>query len=234
MGKKSKKYSYQATDILEALTYAVKYSRYQCNFLEAEIKKFNPKTVKILDFGAGIGTYPDMLKELGYTVDCVEKDPPMIKILKKNHAKVYDDISQVKEKYDVIYSLNVLEHIEDDTKALADLKACLKDKGEIVLFVPAFNIIYNKLDTKSGHYRRYRKKDLQKLAQNTKLKLVKVKYSEPIGFILALIYRVIGGSDNLNPKPVHIYDKYLFPVSVFFEPPTKHLFGKNILGIFTR
>ena len=234
----AKKYTYQADhrypgSILEALKYAVKYSQYQCDFLEVEIKKYNRKTVKILDFGAGIGTYSDMIKDLGYTVDCVEPDPDMTKLLKKNH-KVYTDIKQVKEKYDVIYSLNVLEHIEDDTKALADLKNCLSAKGEIILFVPAFNITYNKLDAKSGHYRRYRKKDLRKLAENTKLKLVKVKYSEPIGFILGLIYRIIGGSDELNPKSVALYDKYLFPVSVFLEPPTKELFGKNILGIFTK
>ncbi len=233
-----KKYSYQAShrypgSILEALKSAVKYSQYQCDFLETEIKKFNRKTVKILDFGAGIGTYADMVKNLGYTVDCVELDPDMIKLLKKNH-KVYDNIKKVKRKYDVIYSLNVLEHIEDDTAALATLRDHLSPKGEIVLFVPAFNITYNKLDAKSGHYRRYRKKDLYKLAEDTKLNLVKVKYSEPIGFILGLLYRIIGGSDELNPKSVALYDKYLFPVSVFFEPPTKQLFGKNILGIFTK
>lgn len=233
-----KKYSYEPDhrypgSILEALKCAVKYSQYQCDFLEAEIKKYNRKTVKILDFGAGIGTYADMVKDLGYTVDCVELDPDMIKLLKKNH-KVYDNIKKVKGKYDVIYSLNVLEHIEDDTAALATLRDHLSPKGEIVLFVPAFNITYNKLDATSGHYRRYRKKDLRKLAENTKLKLVKVKYSEPIGFIAGLVYRIIGGGDELNPKSVALYDKYLFPVSVFLEPPTKHLFGKNILGIFTK
>ena len=229
-----KKYSYQATDILEALKYAVKYSQYQCDFLEKEIKKYPRKSVRILDFGAGIGTYCDMLKDLGHTVDCVEKDPDMIKLLKKNHAKVYEDIKHVKGTYDVIYSLNVLEHIEDDTKALADLKDRLSDKGEVVLFVPAFQIIYNKLDTKSGHYRRYRKKDLEKLAKNTKMKLVSAKYSEPIGFVLALMYRVLGGSDNLNAKSVSIYDKFLFPVSVSMEPLFKESFGKNILGIFKK
>ena len=234
-GKKiEEKYSYQATDILEALVYAVKYSRYQCNFLETEIKKFGNKKVKILDFGAGIGTYPDMLTELGYTIDCVEKDPYMIKVLKKNKHRVYDDIKKVKEKYDVIYSLNVLEHIKNDTKILDQLKNCLKDTGEIVLFVPAFNIIYNKLDVKSGHYRRYRTKDLQKLAKNTQLKLVSVKYSEPIGFLIAFLYRIIGGSDKLDPRMVTIYDKYILPVSVSLEPITRKSFGKNILGIFTK
>ncbi len=230
----AKKYSYQATEILEALTYAVKYSQYQCNFLEKEIKKYNKKTVKILDFGAGIGTYPDMLKELGYSIDCVEKDPEMIKILKKNHNIVYDDISKVKEKYDVIYSLNVLEHLKDDAKALNELRNCIKDSGEIVIFIPAYNILFNKLDVKSGHYRRYRVKDFKKLADKTNLKLKSVKYCEPIGFILALIYRIIGGSDELNPKSISIYDKYLFPVSVLIEPLTKKSFGKNILGIFTK
>jgi SAM-dependent methyltransferase len=234
----AKKYSYQADhrypeSILEALKSAVKYSQYQCDFLEAEIKKYNRKTVRILDFGAGIGTYADMLKNLGYTVDCVELDPDMVKQLKKNH-KVYTDIKDVKGKYDVIYSLNVLEHIEDDAKALEDLKARLSDNGEIVLFVPAFNITYNKLDVVSGHFRRYRKKDLQKLAANTKLNLVKVRYSEPIGFFAGLVYRIIGGGEEINPKSIALYDKYVFPVSVFFEPPTRQLFGKNILGIYKK
>jgi SAM-dependent methyltransferase len=174
-----------------------------------------------------------MLKNLGYTVDCVELDPDMVKQLKKNH-KVYTDIKDVKGKYDVIYSLNVLEHIEDDAKALEDLKARLSDNGEIVLFVPAFNITYNKLDVVSGHFRRYRKKDLQKLAANTKLNLVKVRYSEPIGFFAGLVYRIIGGGEEINPKSIALYDKYVFPVSVFFEPPTRQLFGKNILGIYKK
>lgn len=227
-------YSYQAREILEVLKCSVKYSLYQCNLLEKEIKKFNPKTVKILDFGAGIGTYPDMLKDLGYKVDCVEIDPDMINVLKINHAKVYDDISKVKEKYDIIYSLNVLEHIEDDEKTLAKLKSCLKKNGELIIFVPAYEIIYNKLDVKSGHYRRYRKKDFKKLAENTKLKLVEVKYCEPIGFFAGLSYRIVGGGEELDSKLVSIYDKYLFPVSILAEPVTKNIFGKNILGIFTK
>ena len=229
---KTSDYSYNAQDNLEKMQEAVNYNRYQINFITREASKFGNKQLKILDFGAGIGTYADMLKKQGYSVDCVEIDPREKDILNGNGYKVYEGIGQVQSNYDIIYSLNVLEHIENDAEALEKLKSCLSKDGVIIIFVPAFQLIFTQLDVIADHFRRYSKKDITSLAAKTNL-TVKVKYCDPLGFISALIYRIVGGSGKLNAGSIQIFDKVIFPISMFIEPLTKSLFGKNILAIFT-
>lgn len=228
----SKSYTYTAQDNLEVMKDAVNYNSYQCDFIEKEIKKFNNKSVKILDFGAGLGTFAEVLRARGYKIDCVEKDKNQAKVLTASGYKVYSDISKVKTKYDIIYSLNVLEHIKDDSKALTSLRTCLSKNGRIVIFVPAFMVIFTKLDVKAEHYRRYKIKQIKELADNSSLNISDVKYCDPVGFILALIYRIIGGDGNLNYKTIGLFDKYLFPLSVSLEPIFKKVMGKNVLAIF--
>lgn len=229
-----REYSYNAQDNLETMKDAVNYNRYQRDFINREVGKIKRRDIKLLDFGAGIGTYADMLKELGHNVDCVEKDKAQAKILREKKYKVYDDIQEVKTKYDVIYALNVLEHIKDHGKILSSLKNCLNENGVIIIYVPAFMLIFTNLDVKAEHFRRYRINDLRKLAKNTNLKLVRVGYCDPVGFALALIYRIIGGNGNLNHKSVGIFDKYLFPVSVLLERVFRRILGKNVLGVFSK
>ncbi|HUD06365.1 MAG TPA: class I SAM-dependent methyltransferase [Candidatus Saccharimonadales bacterium] len=230
----AKEYFYTAQDNLETMKDAVNYNRYQRDFIQREISKLKNKKVKILDFGAGIGTYADMLRELGHKIDCVEKGKVQAKILRQKKYKTHEDIKHVKTKYDVIYSLNVLEHIKDDKKILASLKDCLSKEGVIIIYVPAFMSIFSNLDVKAEHFRRYRIKDLKKLANQTNLELKRIKYCDPVGFMLAIVYRIIGGSGNLNPKTIGIFDKYLFPVSALSERIFKKMFGKNVLGVFAR
>jgi len=230
----NKTYIYTGQENLEVMQGAVNYNRYQHDFIQKEIDKIDKSRKKVLDFGAGIGTYADTFKDASLIIDCVEPDPKQAKILKQKGYKVYKDIKEVKTKYDVIYSLNVLEHIKDDGEVLAGIKPCLSSKGVIVVYVPAFMVIFTKLDILVEHFRRYRIKDMRRLAQKSNLKLKSVKYCDPVGFTAALTYRVIGGSGNLNPRSIGVFDKFLFPISVFVEPLTKKLFGKNILAIFSK
>ena len=62
------------------------------------------------------------------------------------------------EKFDSILSLNVLEHVENDVFALQQLYRMLKDGGTMVLLVPCHKFLFNVLDKKAGHFRRYTKK----------------------------------------------------------------------------
>jgi len=226
-------FNYSGLDTLEALVEAVNYSNYQKDFILKALKKIKTQKINILDFGAGIGTYSDMLKKEGYEIDCVEPDATQAGILERKGYKVYRDVKDIKKQYDVIYSLNVFEHIEDDSKALSDLKRCINKSGVILLYVPAFMLLFTQLDVNVEHFRRYRIKDMKQLAQDNRLQLESVKYCDPIGFFAALVYRVVGGSGNLNKKSVKFFDRFLFPISVFIEPLTRKLFGKNILGVYS-
>jgi SAM-dependent methyltransferase len=62
--------------------------------------------------------------------------------------------------FDIVVLLNVLEHIEDDNKALAHVARILKPGGTAIIEVPAGPHLYDVYDKQLQHFRRYRLGDL--------------------------------------------------------------------------
>jgi hypothetical protein len=94
-------------------------TRYFKNETKEFILENFPKNIKILDIGAGVGTYSDILKPLGYEdLDCVEIFQEYITKygLDKKYKKVYNqnicDLEIDFSEYDLIILGDVLEHIE--------------------------------------------------------------------------------------------------------------------------
>lgn len=231
----SRVYSFTGQQTLKTLQDAVNYSRYQHGFIAKSIGQLvKKKNIKVLDFGAGIGTYSDMLRsDKRLVIECIEPDDIQAKILHIKGYRVYPDINACNERYDIIFALNVFEHIKDDVAMLVALKAHLNEGGRIIIYVPAFQLLFTQLDVLVDHYRRYRINSMKSLAQKSGLHLLSVQYCDPIGFVAALIYRLCRGNGHLNPRHVRVYDKYLFPISVRVESLTQGIFGKNVLGVYT-
>lgn len=74
---------------------------------------------------------------------------------------------------DAVILLNVLEHIEDDTAALEQIKRILKPGGVAILEVPAGPHLYDLYDKALLHFRRYLLKDLTEKVKNLDFKVVK-------------------------------------------------------------
>ena len=98
---------------------------FSTNYFKEETKKYISnnfdKSIKILDIGAGAGTYANLLKPLGFdNIDCVEAFEEYIEkfSLKTKYKNVtVGDITKLKidfKKYDLIILGDVLEHIEKD------------------------------------------------------------------------------------------------------------------------
>jgi 2-polyprenyl-3-methyl-5-hydroxy-6-metoxy-1,4-benzoquinol methylase len=62
--------------------------------------------------------------------------------------------------YDVIGAFDVLEHIEDDIRALKEINVALKSGGVLILTVPANKFLWSYFDRRSSHWRRYSKQEL--------------------------------------------------------------------------
>jgi SAM-dependent methyltransferase len=61
---------------------------------------------------------------------------------------------------DCVVALDVLEHVEDDEKALAEITRVLRPGGVFIFTVPAFMGLWRHHDVMYGHFRRYAKRDL--------------------------------------------------------------------------
>jgi len=226
---KKKEFVYTGGEVLESMTEAVNYNRYLTNIITSHVKN---KHTKILDFGAGSGTYADILKKKGLDVDCMEPDSKQQKQLIRKKYRVFNKIEDIKPgSYDVIYSLNVFEHIDKDIDEFMKVSRLLKKGGTVIVYVPAFDLLFTNMDVLVEHFRRYRLRRLSSMAKKANLRIIELEYKEPIGFFAALTYRIIKGDGKLKPSQVRLYDKHIFPISKSLHPLTKRIFGKNAILI---
>lgn len=184
----------------------------------------------IVDFGAGSGTFSIPIKEKGFRVICVEPDKILSASLKRFGLEVVSDLELIEDgSVDYIYSLNVLEHIENDN-AIVDLWfRKLRSGGQLFVYVPAFQVLYSSMDSKVGHYRRYTKRILNKKLKSVGFEVVQSRYADSIGFIATLVYKLFDdGKGDIDLKVLKIYDRWIFPLSRFIDFFINSFIGKNI------
>ncbi len=215
-----------------------------------EIKNYNTSIVKssmkyatipknVIDFGAGIGTLSLIFRDL-FSINpvCIEVDKINKEFLIKRNFDVYDDLSNLKNNADLIFSSNVLEHIEDDLSILNDLKNKLNLNGKLFLYLPAKMILWSNMDNVVGHYRRYEIKDLKKKCERVGLKIHTLHYADSIGFFASFAIKVFGYNKNTgigSLSSLKFYDRWIFPISKLLDfIGLKYLFGKNLILIASR
>ena len=131
---------------------------------------------------------------------------------------------------DFIYTLNVLEHIENDHLVLLQLFATLKPGGRLLVYVPAFAILYTSMDRKVGHYRRYSRQSLVGALRQAGFQVDDARYVDCMGFLATLLYRLVDNKEgDINPSALRLYDRVAFPVSRALDRNFSRLFGKNLL-----
>jgi SAM-dependent methyltransferase len=214
--------NYTGKDNLDIMNLAKNYNNYIFNWINEN------KYEKILDFGAGTGEYCSRVSSKKITA--IEIDDSMRNNLECNSYKSIDDINN--DKFDLIYSLNVLEHIEDHYNIVKQLIDLLSDDGEIKILVPARMELYSKMDEKVGHYRRYNKNELVQLFSDLNIDILECKYFDFLGYFASFVYKYLDNSGEIDPKSLKIYDKFIFPLSVFIDKITLgKIIGKNLMLI---
>lgn len=118
----------------------------------------------IVNIGAGTGDDLDVIAPFGnvYASDVDEESVAMIpdnfcyeKRVADACALPYDDAF-----FDAAVAFDVLEHIENDKKAVSELFRVLKPGGVFIFSVPAGSDIFSGHDRALGHFRRYDKEDV--------------------------------------------------------------------------
>lgn len=221
--------SYRGKQLLQHMRKAHNYNNYVVDSILNSIGDCE----QILDFGAGYGYFAELLRRKGINnITCVEIDEELNEHCKKLDFVVYEDLRKISDKkFDFIYTLNVLEHIEDDKNVLLLLKSMMKSNSKLFIYVPAFQILYSSFDKEIGHFRRYSKKKLTKFLTDNGFEIINAKYMDCIGFLLALFYKLINKKNGkINAFQIIIFDKFLFPLGKIFDILSGgRLFGKNLI-----
>ena len=220
------KLSYPGLDILQALENATNYNA----LLTDLILQSAGGRKTMVDFGAGVGTFSKLLRKRGANVICVEPDPYLAEGLARDGFDTLQGLEAIGDNsLDFIFSLNVLEHIENDEAILTTLSRKLKAGGRLFVYVPAFPCLWTSLDTKLKHCRRYRRRSLQKLAVLARLTVHESRYVDTLGFLAVLLFKVIGNkTGDLTPQSIKFYDRYVIPSSKLLDHLFHRFFGKNV------
>ena len=135
-----------------------------------------------LDVGCGSNDFALHFENISnFSIDQTDVDPKNLKNKKKGKGSlfVYDinnkDI-KLKDKYDIIFLLDVLEHIDNDKEFLESCYFHLKDGGFLIVNVPSIPELFSKYDIAVGHRRRYSMKKLKILILESNFKIISMKY----------------------------------------------------------
>ena len=185
----------------------------------------------IIDFGSGDSFFARMIqRKINHKIKCIEP----AKNLRRHYTglTLLDNLNNLpNNSVDILYSLNVLEHIEDDTAIVQDFARVLKQGGSILLYLPACPSLYSCMDKAVGHYRRYTPTSLMKLFSDSAWKINRIAYSDFCGSFVTLLFKLIGNNQGkISPNALFIYDNFIFPISSLVDKITHgKLIGKNII-----
>lgn len=211
------------------------------NYFSSIIKPFIKGDVA--EVGAGIGSTTLLLYNTEATNWLLlEPDENMSALLRqKIQSKELPEICQVqtgtlrdvKQLFDTIIYIDVLEHIEQDEAEMKQATALLKPGGHIIVLSPAFGFLYSPFDKAIGHYRRYNKKMLRKLTQPG-IELVHNRYYDSVGYFAGLANKLLLRKKYPTQKQVLLWDRWMVPVSKVTDLLFFHAFGKSIIGVWKK
>lgn len=149
---------------------------------------------RVLEIGAGIGTLTRYLvgRELVLATDL---NPRYLRILAntfERHMRVqvlpldltdFDPAAFAPHRLDTVVCLNVLEHVEDDRRALRRLYDLLVPQGRLVLLVPAHRRLYGAIDRAIHHYQRYERAELVERVREAGFEVEQVRFFNRLGVL---------------------------------------------------
>lgn len=118
-----------------------------------------PAPARILDFGTGTGAMLAQLRRFGDAQGIDADERAVAFCHARGERRVIrldsDALPFADASFDLVTTLDVLEHIDDDRAALGEIARVLKPGGRLVATVPANPWMWGPQDEVSHHFRRY-------------------------------------------------------------------------------
>jgi SAM-dependent methyltransferase len=171
---------------------------------------------RVLDVGAGIGTFTDLLAAAGHEVVALEPDPRFAERLRERFAGRADvtvveagvEDMGLADSFDSILCFNVLEHVADDEGALRVLRDRLAPGGRLLLLVPAHPLLLAETDRALGHHRRYTRTGLRAALGRAGYEVERLRHVNPVGALGWLLwFRLRRPRDRWPAGAYRVYDR---------------------------
>jgi SAM-dependent methyltransferase len=223
----------------ERLSRAKNYFAWQADLVRPEAGQ------RIVEVGCGIGNFTRFLLDRQLVVaidaeeDCVERNKDQFSRyanLQFLHCDVAGSGFPALKRFrpDTCICLNVLEHIEDDCAALEAMAEILDRSGSIILFVPALPALYGPADRELGHFRRYTRASLGRVAKQSGLQVKKMHYVNVVGmfgwWFNAHVLRLTSQSE----LQIEVFDRWVVPILSRLERVIRPPLGQSLFAVLRK
>lgn len=161
---------------------------------------------KVLDVGCGTGCLLKEIKELKkaevYGLDFSNEVKEFCELngLTNISQAPAEELPFNNNEFDLITSLDVIEHIENDVSALKECYRTLKVGGIAVFSVPAFNFLWSNRDDRLMHKRRYSRAEFNSKTKEAGFTIIESKYVNLLLIIPMLATSTIPKILGLEPR----------------------------------
>lgn len=200
--------------------------------------------IRVLDAGSGPGNLISKIQHFGsvFSTDCSKE---ALEFCRAKHGNLVfmsslNQFSVRDESFDFAFALEVFEHIEKDKEAFEELGRALKRGGYALLTVPAFPLLWSRHDEWFGHFRRYRKGELEQKMKKAGFNILRCCYYNGHLFLPMLVLRYFKKCFGLYegqkqddfykvPKWLNVLLKFLIACEVKSGLYSKLPFGTNLI-----
>jgi len=162
------------------------------------LKKYFPKPGTLLEIGSSSGTFLKTAQKSNWQVVGIEPNISKCKEFRSHNkdVKIHNEFFNLdfakkhKRKYDLIYSSDVIEHIQNPTLFLKACKFLLNKNGYLVTVTPDFDNILTKIFQikPTEHLFYFNKKNIEFLYKKSSLKIIEKKNIHRRRNISAMLY----------------------------------------------
>jgi 2-polyprenyl-3-methyl-5-hydroxy-6-metoxy-1,4-benzoquinol methylase len=217
-------------------------------------------TLSAIDLGAGCGGWIDYLLsrsvprfgELALADSSLRALEFAATVLGSQLPRFQVDLRDLgwKERWDIVFLLDVLEHIQDHNSVVQQICQCLRPNGLLFLTVPALDFFWSYNDELARHQRRYSLRDIKSLSCECELTLTKARYF--MFFLSPLLYfsrfrglksgtmsrdeikEIMARTHRIPSKPVNALLKWLFALETPLGLRLPFPWGTSVLSIFQK
>jgi SAM-dependent methyltransferase len=135
---------------------------------------------RILNAGAGQGTFTQLLEKRGFAVTSMDASPPAVDLLRDRvQGDVVEgdvcDLPFPDSSFDAVVLGEVLEHVVGDSHAMCEAARVLRPNGLVAISVPSDAVPFGPSDEWAGHVRRYSDARLMELCARAGLRVERLR-----------------------------------------------------------
>ena len=203
---------------------------------------------RVLDIGTSTGTNLRMLKDLGFSnrrgLDL--SDEAIRWCAEKGLGTVEKgDVCNLpfgEGEFDLVLATDIIEHVDDDVRAITEIRRVLAPGGTAIISVPAFQSLWGLQDEVAHHKRRYLKRDLLESIRRAGLTSKESFYFNYVLFVpiwiarqLIRLLRINLDSENqVNTPALNKLLTWIFMLDVATARVVKPPFGVSVVAVTMR